>query len=137
MHVTIMMMNACRLALFMCQADGSLAIAEVQGSSLPSKPLWVHPKNKSQAVSMVLLAADGGPLFPPGAHMHLTWPNNNMITAAQQDNALSGGLPGSVFPFHNDCIGYQEPVPELTGPYSQVPLQSEYRDWLQILLSLQ
>ena len=84
--------TACRLALFMCQADGSLAIVEVQGVSLPSKPLWVHPKNKSQAVSMVLLAADGGPLFPPGAHMHLTWPNNNMVTAAQHDNALSGGL---------------------------------------------
>lgn len=102
--------HACRLALFMCQGDGSLAIVEVQGASLPSKPLWVHPKNKSQAVSMVLLGADGGPLFPAGAHMHLTWPNNNMVSAAQHDETLSGGLQQAV---HVICLGVSVNGPHL------------------------
>ena len=74
----------------MCQSDGSLAILEVQGSTLASKAEWVQPKNRSQAVNMVLLAADGSPLYPRDAHLQLTWPHNNMTSAVLQDEVAAG-----------------------------------------------
>ena len=73
----------------MCQADGSLAILEVQGSALAGKPLWVQPKNRSQAVNMVLLAADGAPLYPPQTHLHLAWPRNS-VTPSRPSALVSG-----------------------------------------------
>lgn len=82
--------SCCRPALFLCQSDGSLAILEVQGSTLASKAEWVQPKNQSQAVNMVLLAANGSPLYPRDAHLHLTWPHNNMTSAVVQDEVAAG-----------------------------------------------
>jgi len=58
---------------------------------LAGKPVWVQPKNRSQAVNMVLLGADGAPLYPKDTHLHLTWPHNNMISSLLQDD-LPGGL---------------------------------------------
>lgn len=83
----------CRPALFMCQADGSLASLEVAGSTLAGKPQWVHPKNCSQAIGMVLLAADGAPLYPQQTHLQLSWPHNNMITPSALDASPSGQMP--------------------------------------------
>ena len=77
----------------MCQADGSLASLEVAGSTLAGKPQWVHPKNRSQAIGMVLLAADGAPLYPQQTHLQLSWPHNNMITPSALDASPSGQMP--------------------------------------------
>ncbi len=73
----------------MCQADGSLATLELEGSTLAGKPQWVQPKNRSQAVNMVLLAPDGVPLYLQDTHLHLTWPHNNMTSSLPPDD-LSG-----------------------------------------------
>lgn len=79
----------------MCQADGSLASLEVAGSSLAGKPQWVHPKNRSQAIGMVLLAADGAPLYPQQTHLQLSWPHNNMVTPLPQGASPTGQLPSN------------------------------------------
>lgn len=84
-----------RPALFCCQSDGSLATIEVGNNSLHGSPTWVHPKNKSQAITMILLAGDGTPLYPQGTHLHLTWPHNNMLTAESQDRLPSQGHSGA------------------------------------------
>ena len=79
----------------MCQADGSVASMEVSGSSgLTGQVHWVQPKNRSQAIAMVLLAADGAPLYPQQTHLQLSWPNNNMITPLPVDANPSGQIPG-------------------------------------------
>ncbi|KAL0036450.1 hypothetical protein WJX77_008242 [Trebouxia sp. C0004] len=75
-----------RPALFLCQSDGTLAILGVEGATLAGKPVWVQPKNRSQAVNMVLLGADGAPLYPKDNPLHLTWPHNNMISSLFQDD---------------------------------------------------
>ena len=85
------MLSCCRPALFLCQTDGTLAILGVEGTTLAGKPVWMQPKNRSQAVSMMLLGADGAPLYPKDTHLHLTWPHNNMISLQFQDD-LPGGL---------------------------------------------
>ena len=86
----------------MCQADGSLAILEVEGNSLAGKAQWVQPKSKSQAVSMVLLAADGSPLYSKDAHLQLTWPHNNMMSSMPQGK-LSGDCISCT---SGDCDGH-------------------------------
>ena len=85
------MLSCCRSALFLCQSDGALAILGVEGTTLAGKPVWVQPKNRSQAINMVLLGADGAPLYPKDTHLHLTWPHNNMVSSIFQDD-LPGGL---------------------------------------------
>ena len=97
----------------MCQADGSLAIQEVQGSSLAGKPHWVQPKNRSQALGMILLGADGTPLYPQQAHLQLTWPHNNMITLGPAGGSPSGGM-------QQPCTCTHSGLPALqSGPRSQ------------------
>lgn len=86
----------CRPALFMCQADGSVASMEVSASSgLAGRGHWVQPKNRSQAIAMVLLAADGAPLYPQQTHLQLSWSNNNMITPLPVHAYPSGQIPGA------------------------------------------
>lgn len=80
----------------MCQADGSVASLEVAGSSLAGQPHWVHPKNRSQAIGMVLLAADGAPLYPQQTHLQLSWPHNNMITPMPSGASVSGQMQQTV-----------------------------------------
>lgn len=63
----------------------------MEGATLAGKPVWVQPKNRSQAINMVLLGADGAPLYPKDTHLHLTWPHNNMVSLVFQDD-LPGGL---------------------------------------------
>ena len=91
MIVIVIRVCTCRPALFLCQADGSLAIMEVSSNTLVGQPTWVQPKNRSQAINMILLGSDGSPLYPQGAHMHLTWPHNNMLTAEPQANIQGRG----------------------------------------------
>lgn len=78
----------------MCQADGSVASLEVSGSSLAGQVHWVQPKHRSQVVAMVLLAADGAPLYPQQTHLQLPWPHNNMTMPLLAAASPSGRLWG-------------------------------------------
>ena len=64
---------------------------EVSNNTLVGQPTWVQPKNRSQAINMILLGSDGSPLYPQGAHVHLTWPHNNMLTAEPQADIQARG----------------------------------------------
>lgn len=99
----------CRPALFMCQADGSLAIQQLEGSSLGGQPHWVQPKTRTQALGMVLLGADGAPLYPQQAHLQLTWPHNNMITVGPAGGSPSGQkCSNRTFVLVLNCLPYNE-----------------------------
>ncbi|KAL0052569.1 hypothetical protein WJX82_004051 [Trebouxia sp. C0006] len=104
-----------RPALFLCQSDGALAILGVEGATLAGKPMWVQPKNRSQAINMVLLGADGAPLYPKDTHLHLTWPHNNMVSSIFQDD-----LPGASPRVKNlGAAGFGAEGEQPTSPTSQ------------------
>lgn len=111
-----------RPALFLCQADGSLAIMEISNNSLIGQPTWVQPKNPSQAINMILLARNGSPLYSQGTHLHLSWAHNNMLTA-EPDSSLHG-MGGSEMERADQPlspVGHHDVERANFGTYSHVP----------------